>query len=205
MKSNGLIRLLGVLAVMLIVSLACFGGAAPTQAPVQQPPVQEPVEQPQEPVNNNSGSLTTFTDQNDLYSIDIPADWTYEHSVSDDGTLYVDTFTSPDELAVVENIVYEDEDGTAGRNKGLYALYLLNTYYSTTGQEGDIRVSSDQIMQDGSERLEWSSRSGDYSGVSFLESRGTDYFLFFTVDWADSAEEQYREILDAVIESYRIP
>ena len=203
MKTEGSFRFFAFIAVLVLVTLACGGGGpAPTPAPVQQPVQQDPVE-PQ-PVSN-AGDLTTFTDENDLFVIEVPADWTYAHNVSDDGLEYYDTFTSPDELALVESLVYDDKDGTAGANKGAYALFLLNTIYSSTGQEGDIRVTSDQIMQDGSERLIWTSKGGGYSGISFLESRGSDKFLFFTVEWVDSAEDQYLDTLNAVIESYRIP
>lgn len=210
MKSKGLIRLLGVIAVMLMVSLACFGGPAPTQAPVVQQPVQQEQPQQEEPQQeepaNNSGGLMTFTDQNDYLSIDLPEDWTYEQTVDSDGNdFYIDTFTSPDELALVENIVYDDGTAFTGSDKARFALYLLNTFYSDTGQEGDIRVSEDKIMQDGSERLTWRSTGGDYSGISFLETRGSTTFLFFTVEWVDSAEDQYVDVLNAVIASYRIP
>ena len=66
------------------------------------------------------------------------------------------------------------------------------TYYSNTGKVGDIRVSSDQIMDDGSERLEWKSKGGDYSGVSFFETRGSDNstFLMFTAWWVDGTMDK---------------
>ena len=200
MKAKGSFRFITFIAVLVLVTMACGGGPAPTPAPIQQPIQQQPV-QP----SNNSGGLTTFTDSQNFFTIDVPADWTYEHSVSDDGLESWDTFTSPDEQALIENLVYNDKDGYAASLKGAYALYLLNTVYSNTGQEGDIRVSSDQIMQDGSERLIWTSKGGGYSGISFLESRGSDVFLFFTVEWVDSAEDEYLDTLNAVIESYRIP
>lgn len=210
MKSQGLLRFCAFIALLLIVGLACTPGEPdPTQAPVVQQPVQQQEPQPepqqQEPVDN-SGGLMTFTDENDYYSIDLPGDWTYEQTVDSDGDdFYIDTFTSPDELALVENIVYDDGTAFTGSDKARFALYLLNTFYSDTGQEGDIRVSEDKIMKDGSERLTWRSTGGDYSGISFLETRGSTTFLFFTVEWVDDAEDQYLDVLNAVIASYRIP
>jgi hypothetical protein len=203
MKSQGSIRLFAFIALLMLVGMAC-GGGAPTPAPVVQQPVQE--QEPIEPVGNSS-DLVTFTDQNDLLAIEVPGDWTYSQTVDDDGDdFYIDTFTSPDELALVESIVYNDGTAFAGSQKGKFALYLLNTFYSDTGAEGDIRISEDKIMQDGSERLTWSSRGGGYSGISFLETRGDDTtFLLFTVEWVDEAQDQYLDMLNAVIESYRIP
>jgi hypothetical protein len=85
-------------------------------------------------------------------------------------------------------------------------LKLLNTYYSSTGKEGDIRISDDSIQKDGSERLTWTSKGGGYSGLSFLEvrSNGTT-FLFFTVDWGNDVQDTYIDTLNYVIESYKIP
>jgi len=211
MKTHGPIRLFAFISILVLVSLACGGGTDPVQPPVQQEPVQqepvqqEPQQQPVDPVGN-SGDLITFTDQDDLLAIDVPGDWVYTQTVDEDGNdFYIDTFTSPDELALIESIVYDDGTAFSGSSKAQFALYLLNTFYSNTGQEGDIRVSEDKIMQDGSERLTWSSKGGEYSGISFLETRGSTTFLLFTVEWVDDAEDQYVDTLNAVIESYRIP
>ena len=212
-----------VLAVMAVVSLACgvfsSGQDIPTTAPevqqpaTQPPQVQAPTEQPIEstPIdstsNNSSGGYVTFTDQNNLYSIEVPADWVYSQTVdTQDNNYYIDTFKSPDEGAVIENIVYDDGTAFTGNQKAKFSLYLLNTFYSSTGKEGDIRVSDDSIMKDGSERLTWTSKGGGYSGLSFLEVRGNGTtFLFFTVDWGNDVQDTYIDTLNYVIESYTIP
>ena len=212
-----------ILAVMAVVSLACgvFSGGQdiPTkvpevQQPATQPPqVQSPTEQPIEstPIdstsNNSTGGYVTFTDQNKLYSIEVPADWVYSQTVdTENNNYYIDTFKSPDEGAVIENIVYDDGTAFTGNQKAKFSLYLLNTFYSSTGKEGDIKVSDDNIMKDGSERLTWTSKGGGYSGLSFLEvrSNGTT-FMFFTVDWGNDVQDTYIDTLNYVIESYKIP
>lgn len=212
-----------VLLVLAMVSLACSlvsgSGAPVTEAPpVQQPPAQQPPEQQpptaEQPVqeepqssDSNDSDFVLFTDQNELYTIEVPADWTYEQTVdTETNYYYIDTFTSPDGGAVIENIVYDDGDRFTGNQKAKFALYLLNTFYSTTGKEGDIRVTDDSIMKDGSERLTWTSKGGGYSGMSYLElrSNGTT-FLFFTVDWGDDVKDTYIDTLEYVIESYTIP
>lgn len=213
-----------ILVVMATVSLACMGGATPE--PVVVEPTLEEVDEPAQPVvitvvvtekptvqeptqtpEDSSEGFVIFTDHNDLYSIEVPADWTYEQTVdTESNNYYIDTFTSPDGGAVIENIVYDDGTAFSGNQKSKFALYLLNTFYSATGREGDIRVTEDTIMKDGSERLIWTSKAGGYSGISFLEvrSNGTT-FLFFTVDWGNSVEETYLDTLNYVIESYTIP
>lgn len=202
-----------------VVSLACqaiTGSPEPTSVPnppTQQPTLEQPTlqetseEEPPQQLESDKSDFIIFTDQNDLYSIEVPADWEYEQTYdAEDNYYYIDTFTSPDGGAVIENIVYDDGTRFTGNQKGKFALYLLNTFYSSIGREGDIRVSDDKIMPDGSERLTWSSQGGGYSGISFLElrSNGTT-FLLFTVNWGNSVEDVYIDTLNYVIESYSIP
>ena len=216
MKKQAFHRLFALAFVFMFVSLACYGGGTPT--PIPQPPQQQnlqptPVpQQPQQqdiqptPEPQNTGGLVTFTDQNDHYAIDVPSDWAYSQTVdSEKNYYYIDTFTSPDQMALVENIVYDDGKPFTGNDKSKFSLYLLNTFYSKTGKEGDIRVSDYRMMQDGSERMVWTSKAGGYSGITFLETRSSTTFLLFTVKWVNSAEDQYKSILDDVIASYRVP
>jgi hypothetical protein len=207
--------------------MACslFGGGgapAPDTPPESQPPAPQPAEpepepepvepepptaEPPPPADDDTGGFVTFTDQNDLYSIEVPADWYYEQTYdAENNHYYIDTFTSPDGGAVIENIVYDDGTPFTGKQESQFALYLLNTFYSSTGKEGDIKVSDYKIMQDNSERLTWTSKGGGYSGISFLEVRrnGTT-FLFFTVDWGNDVEDVYLDTLNYVIESYYVP
>jgi hypothetical protein len=233
MKPNGLIRLFAFAVLILVIGLACSGGAPqptatvfvppPTLTPVPARPTPTPAVPPT-PVpqdasnntnntnssnntdNNSSGGWSTFTDQNKLFAIDIPSDWTYQQTVDEQNNYYyIDTFTSPDGGAVVESIVYDDGQPVTGNFKSRAALFFLNNWYSYTGKEGDIRVSDDRMQADGSERLVWTSKGGGYSGVSFLETRGRTTFLFFTLNWGNGYEDQYSDIVDAVIKSYHIP
>lgn len=218
MKNKGFVVLFSFVAFVMLVGMACSFGAAPetaeappvnnsTQAP---PPQQQPTAKPPQPAdnnnnNNNSGGMTTFTDQNNLYQIQVPSDWVYQQASGDN--YYIDQFKSPDGLALVENIVYNDGEQFVGSQHGKFALDLLNRFYSNTGQTGDIRVTGDQIQPDGSERLEWTSKAGGYSGFSYFEVRKPEllYFLMITIEWTNSAEEQYIGVLSDIIESYSIP
>ena len=151
-------------------------------------------------------SQVTFTDQNEYFQIDLPGDWTHTQDVdAQDNYWYWDVFTAPDGHAKLESIVYDDGTAWTGSQNGKQALYLLNKFYSNTGAEGDIRISNDSIQKDGSERLTWSSRGADYSGVSFFEVRNRTAFLMLTAWWDDEYADQYGDTLDGIISSYRTP
>lgn len=202
------------LTLLLAASLACGSGSAgaPAITPIQQaqpkPPIQKPepspVPQPPPTQSDSSGGWKTFTDENNLYQIRVPADWTYSHSTGD--FYYIDHFKSPDEQALVENVVYDDGTTFDGGQKGRFALDLIYKFYSNTGTSVDIRITSDQLMDDGSERLVWESKSGGYSGASYFETRaGRTTFLMFTIEWMNSAKDLYLDTLDTIVESYSIP
>ena len=220
--------LFGFMALLLAVSLACGGSAepaatnptlppVPTSAPVQdQGQQQQGQDQGQDQGQQQpSNGFVTFVDQNNLLAFDLPGDWTYEHidhgdAIYTDVLAYTDTFTDPTESAKVESLVMFANEGVTVNNSisQAVALDILNTYYSSTGtNNGDIRIKSDQIMQDGSERFEWVSKGGNYSGVSFFEVRGNDKrtWLMLTAWWSNSADQAVLDIIDNAIATYHIP
>ena len=216
-------------ALLTSVSLACSALAPaeptatpvptvaplPTAAPLPTSDVQLPNPSgPSNPAGGNTGNsqagtssdIVTFVDENNLLGFDLPGDWFYEHNAYD--VYYVDTFTSPDESsAKVESLVYNDGEAFVKNQNGQFALYLLNTYYSSTGKVGDIRVLGDQIMQDGSERLEWTSKAGGYSGYSYFETRGDDNktFLMFTVWYINDVDQATLDTVNNAVNTYYVP
>lgn len=222
--------LFGFMALLLAVSLACGGSGQPTTNPTLPPvPTNPPANQDQGQqqqqgqdqgqdqgqVQPSSNGNVTFVDQNNLLAFDLPGDWTYEHTehgdaIYTDVDAYSDTFTSPDETAIIESLVMFANPGVTVNNSTsqAVALDILNTYYSSTGtNNGDIRISSDQIMQDGSERFEWTSKGGNYSGVSFFEVRGDDKrtWLMWTAFWDNGVDQSVLDIVDNAIATYTIP
>jgi len=150
-----------------------------------------------------ASNLTTFTDQNKYYQIQLPKDW--KHQQSTGNHYYVDTFTSPDGNAVIQNIAYDDGTPISSSTNGQFALNLLDKYFSTIGQTGSITISDTNMENDGSERLSWTSASEDASGISFIEVRNETTFLIFTVEWKNKYKSQYFNILDQVTASYTVP
>ncbi|MBK6792035.1 MAG: hypothetical protein IPG80_05715 [Anaerolineales bacterium] len=216
------------LAIMLAVSLACSATsqqeptANPTLPPIPtNPPVQQDQQQGQQQdqqqgqQQTTDNGIVTFVDANNLLAFDLPGDWTYLHTdhgdtIYTDVTAYTDTFTSPDEAAKIESLVMFANEGVTVNNSisQAVALDILNTYYSSTGtNNGDIRIKSDQIMQDGSERFEWISKGGNYTGVSFFEVRGDDKrtWLMLTAWWDNNADQAVLDVVDNAIATYRIP
>lgn len=209
MNKRSFYYLIGLGAMVLVVGLACAAlSSTPTTVPVSNPPTQASVSTSTSSDNGStsvpsSGDLTTFTDKNKYYQIDLPSDW--KHTSGTDTNLYWDRFTSPDTHAIIENVAYDDGTVWTGSQNGRAALLLLNRTYSYTKKEGDIRVSNDSIQKDGSERLAWTSKGGGYSGVSFFEVRNRTTFLMFTVFWDNDYQSTYVDSLDKVITSYRLP
>jgi hypothetical protein len=225
--------LVSFMALLLAVGLACNGGATPTPpptfvpAPTDKPtsipvPTKEsislPTTAPQSidtPVPSSGGTssdIVTFTDQNSLLAFDLPGDWTYEHTelgdqVYSDADAYSDLFTSPDESASIESLVIFASTSLDNSTSAAAALDLLHRFYSSTGKVGDIRISSDQIMQDGSERFEWTSKGGDYSGRTYFEVRGNNRktWLMFTAWWVNDVDQSTLDVIDNAINSYYVP
>ncbi len=219
--------LLAFIALLTSVSLACaaLSPAEPTAVPtLPPPPTAAPLPTsdvalpnpsgPSNPAGGNAGNsqagtssdMVTFVDENNLLGFDLPGDWFYEHNAYD--VYYVDTFTSPDESsAKVESLVYNDGEAFVKSQNGQFALYLLNTYYSSTGKVGDIRVLSDQIMDNGFDRLEWTSKAGGYSGNSYFETRGDDNstFIMFTIWYINEADQATLDVLNNVVDTFYTP
>ena len=213
----------GFMALLVAVSLACGGSGSPTANPTLPPvPTNPPAQQQDQGQQQqdqgqvpSDGTILTYTDQNNLWAFDLPADWQHEYkdlgdTLYTDATAYLDTFTSPDGSAYIDSLVMFANEGVTVNNSTsqAVALDLLNTYYSSTGKNnGDIRIKSDQIMQDGSERFEWVSKGGNYFGTTFFEVRGSDKrtWLMWTLVADNNADQAVLDILDNAIASYRIP
>ncbi len=209
-------------ALLLVVSLACNFGSSPAAAPLptnrpaptsqsNNPPsnnsvVPEPpaLNNPP-PSNGNSSDLVVFADENNLLTFEVPGDWYYEQKKYEHA--YIDRITSPDGSAIIDSLVYNDGQAFTGNDNGRFALQLLHEFYSSTGKEGDISISADEIQPDGSEKLTWKSKGGGYSGASFFELRGSDRmtFLMFTLYYANDADQSILDTLNHAIESYTIP
>jgi hypothetical protein len=141
--------------------------------------------------------IYTFYGPDDIFSIEVPSSW--YHEVTTGEFTVVDTFYSPDDHAIIQNVAYDEGVPISKSEAGAFALELLRSYYAE-----DITITDDQVQSDGSERLTWHSQSGGYRGVTFFESRGTT-FLLFTAMYDDPYEDIYLDVLDYTISTYEAP
>ncbi|MDX1435936.1 MAG: hypothetical protein R3335_03940 [Anaerolineales bacterium] len=135
-----------------------------------------------------------FFGPDDLFTIQVPTGWAYEMSEGD--STVVDTFFSPDEHAVIQNISFDDGQPVTDEEAGTVARDLITNFYA-----GDVEITNEEIQEDGSVRLTWNSPGDAFSGNSFYETRGTT-FLLFTIMWDDEYEDVYFPILDYTVGSY---
>jgi hypothetical protein len=147
----------------------------------------------------------TFVGPNRTMSISVPIGWTY---LLDDRQTYTDsvieTLTSPDSNALIENISVVDGNSYTMGNAGQIALFLLNDRYSSGGT--DIRVSDTKILGDGSEFWTWTSTKGGYSGTTNFELRdGGKQILLLSFVSSNATVDVYFPLFDRVLASYAIP
>jgi hypothetical protein len=211
MRNRGFVYLFAFGAVMLAAALACLPTTVvPTAAPTSAPQVivvtATPEPQSLASPTASNGGLVTFTDQNKYFAIDVPGDWAYSQDVdTTNSNWYWDIFKAPDGHAAVESIVYDDGTAWTTANTGPTFRDWLHKFYSSTGKEGDIRITDDSTQKDGSERLTWSSKGSRRSGVTYVEVRKPTAGLMFTIWWDDGYSDQYKTLLDDVVTSYRNP
>jgi hypothetical protein len=170
----------------------------PTPAPTETQALVEP------PAPRDN--WRAFADENGHFVIEVPIDWEYSQSRDDEnGFWYWDSFHAPDEQAGIQSIVYDNGSTWTPSASGKEARFLLDQFYSDTGDDRGVRITDDSYQQDGSERLTWTSTGRGRSGISFFEVRDSTTFLMFSVWWADGFEYPYGDLLAKVIATYRVP
>jgi hypothetical protein len=128
----------------------------------------------------------TFTGPDGLFTLQVPIHWDYQRETSDYAT--VDTFSAPDNHAVIQSIVYNDGEQVSRSLAGAFALDLLNNYYTR-----DVKVTQDILVGD-MERLTWHSPGGDYSGMTYFKIEGNN-ILVFTIMYDNPFRDLYYETL----------
>jgi hypothetical protein len=206
------------IVLVALLLLACNGGAIATSthvvAPTKGQPVVESTAVVEPTVTKEAPSATeespTATEEAPAFVefqspdgsvvAEVPGNWAY---TSDDSSANVTShiFSAPDSGGIVQYLVYDDgktywTQGEAGK----VALSVLNEGY--TKGYGDIKISKDQPMPDHSEQLTWSSKAGNYSGITSFKAIGTKLILF-SVLYINPAKDQYLETLTYVLSTLR--
>lgn len=146
-----------------------------------------------------------FVGPENSMSIFVPVGWVYSF---DDHQTYTDsmieTLTSPDGAAIIENISIVDGNAYTMGNAGQVALFLLNDRYSSGG--GDVRVSDTKTFNDGSEFWTWKSTKGGYSGTTNFELRNDGkQILLLSFLTNNETLDIYTPLFNRILGTYTIP
>jgi hypothetical protein len=137
-----------------------------------------------------------FTFENENFSIHLPQYWKFQQTSSEQSM--VSTFTSPDEHAIVQTILYDDGRRIPDEVAGEFVLTVLRNFYAK-----DVLIYSDRFLPTGQEELSWKSSSADYQGTTLFDTRGSTLFVL-TVMCEKDFTGMYQELLDQIVGTYHI-
>ncbi len=196
--------------VLAALLLAACGGkseeAAPAAEPVQVEPAPVVVEEAPavaeeapavaEEAPAGDSEMMEYTSPEEIFSLEIPANWDYEQ---DDATIedaVVETYTSPDEHAFVQTLVNETSIETSAVLKGEYTVDYMRRLYGN-----DLKIAEDVMLDDGREKLTWWSDDNKTSGTTYFDMQD-NFLFFFTTGYKDKYEDDYKSVLDDVADSF---
>ncbi len=143
--------------------------------------------------NTGSSLFTTFS--NGSFSMEVPQYWHHRTASSDNSV--VDTFSSPDENAVIQMVVYDDGERITGSVAGAFVRNLLRNYYAK-----DIVVTSYKYLPDGKEELIWYSSGSNYQGTTYFDAHDTE-LIIYTVMTAAIFNDIYNDLLMNALNSFQ--
>ena len=139
------------------------------------------------------GSVYEFLNDNGLYSGEIPLQWTRKKINA--STTQIDRFTSPDQQAVFQLTQFNDNEFISKKDAGFIVLNLLRDEY-----EPGLKIIEDRLPPEGGELLIWSTSSGDLSGTTYFEIKGTTLIIKTGV-YPLKQENLYQNLLQTIIDS----
>jgi hypothetical protein len=133
---------------------------------------------------------------NGQFSILVPDYWSSQRNVAE--YTLVETFTSPDQNAIIQTVVYDDGKQMSKTIAGEFALALLRNNYTK-----QITITNDIVLKDGREVLPWRSEIDGYQGVTSFAVHGTS-LLSLTIIWNNDPDQIYEKLLEQVFLSYEL-
>lgn len=131
---------------------------------------------------------------NGYFSILVPPYWDYRRTERE--YTIIETFTAPDEKAVIQTLVYDDGKSMTMNVAGDLTLALLRNNYTY-----QIKIDNDEFLKDGRELLTWHSLDGSYQGLTTFITRETAVYIL-TVMWGSDPDLYYQTVLESVLMSY---
>jgi len=136
-----------------------------------------------------------YTAPNELFELTVPLAWMIFSEEADSET-WVETFVAPTADALIDVIVISLEEGEVDiQAAGKVTLLVMREFY---GQ--DLRVTDDQVLPDGRERLTWT--TGAHRGITFFDVPTPSTYLFLTVGADKDKWELYAPMFDEILETY---
>jgi hypothetical protein len=133
--------------------------------------------------------------ETDHFSFQVPVYWKLTRTSAESSV--VDTFRSPDEMAIFQTIVYNDGRPISKSEAGSFVLVLLNNFYTN-----EITVTSDRITIDQQEELTWYSSLSNMQGITSFQVRDNT-LIIFTILYKNDYESNYRPILEQILSTYQ--
>ena len=164
-------------------------------APVEEAPAVEEAPVMEEAPASSNGTIT-FTAPQDLFTLEIPDNWTSERDTAAIENSQIDTYTAPDGHAFVQSLVNSTDEGTSAVLKAQYTRDYMKRLYGS-----DLRFASDVSLADGREKLEWWSDMNKTSGTTYFNTND-GYLYFATTAYEDAYESDYKSVLQDVADSY---
>jgi hypothetical protein len=190
-------KLPGFLLLIVITSLACNvltpgNSSSNSSEPVLK--VDPPANKAESlPPSRSLDGWVTFTNQDNLYSLDIPNNWLTGHWFQDDLPYFVENFQSSDKKSYME--VFVSDDGRPFPDvdeKYIYALSVLDRLYASGIKEEKRTVENDGAR----EILIWRSQNSRF--ISVYEVTGKTTFIMLTLFGYTPEKEtstEFREII----------
>jgi hypothetical protein len=137
-----------------------------------------------------------YTVPGDHYSIQVPVAWFFD-STSPDADTMLETFTSPDELGLIQTISFTNKVNWDATTMRQAAIVQLNKYYPNGAGNINITTASGN-------RLDWTSIRGGFSGSTYYEAHGKQ-LVVLTLSYESEEAELYQPLIKQIAETYQLP
>jgi hypothetical protein len=139
------------------------------------------------------GCVYEFLTDTGLYTGEIPLQWMRKKINT--VTTQIDSFTSPDQQAVIQLTQYSDNEYISKADAGFIVLTLLRDEY-----EPGLNILEDRLPPEGGEILIWSTSPGGLKGTTTFEINGTTLIIKTSV-YPTQQENLYQNLLQTITKS----
>lgn len=195
-------RLLGLIFIVLITSLACnaLTPKVPSTNNSSEPvlKVDPPTDKVESlPRSRSVDGWVTFTGKDNLYTIDVPKNWLTGHWSQDGLDYFIDNFQSSDSKSYLE--VFISDDGRPFPKvdeKYIYTLSVLERLYSK-----GVEVEKRTVEENGREILIWNSQNNRF--ISVYDVTNKTSFIMLTI-FGYTPENESANDTKEILENFKV-